>query len=106
MAQAITTRYLGPSAGGRGSRILAVAYGGRATVPYDHALDADGNHAAAVVALCRKLGWDEWEPRGHGILPNNDHVWVSGSQIAPAGLAREPAPEWGGKAAAPRKGRR
>jgi hypothetical protein len=88
MAQAITTRYLGTTAA-RGSRMLAVAFGGRATVAYDYELDIDGNHAAAAAALCRKLGWDAWEPRGHGVLASGDHVWVSGSAIAPAEFARE-----------------
>lgn len=53
---AICTKYHGPT-NSRGSRISANANGHRATVPYDYALGPEGNHAAAAVALCRKMKW-------------------------------------------------
>lgn len=57
MFQAIQTTYKGPT-NARGSRIIAVCDAGRITVSYDHALNADGNHRAAALALCAKLQWD------------------------------------------------
>lgn len=54
--QAIVTRYHGPT-NTKGARISATASAGRVYVPYDHALNADGNHEAAATALCAKFGW-------------------------------------------------
>lgn len=54
--QAIRTRYYGPS-NMRGSRIKAQCDAGSLTIPYDHALDIEGNHVAAREALLIKLGW-------------------------------------------------
>lgn len=53
---AISTKYHGPT-NSRGSRISANANGHRVTVPYDHALGHEGNHAAAAIALCQKMHW-------------------------------------------------
>ena len=74
--QAIRTQYRGPTER-TGSRIIASADAGRVTVPYDHALDIDGNHKAAAAALRAKLGW-----RGEmvsGTLPDGSvaHVFAS-----------------------------
>jgi len=55
--QAIETRYCGPT-DTKGSRIWASCEGGSLSVSYDHALDPEENHYAAVKALCDKLGWD------------------------------------------------
>lgn len=60
--KAITTQYFGPG-NVRGSRIKAIAEGGSrgplsVTVSYDHALNADENHAAAARALAVKYNWD------------------------------------------------
>jgi hypothetical protein len=50
---AILTRYAGPT-NTRGSRIIATWDGGRLSRPYDHALSAPGNHAAAALAAFTK----------------------------------------------------
>jgi hypothetical protein len=50
---AILTRYAGPT-NTRGGRIIATWDGGRLTRPYDHALSAPGNHAAAALAAFTK----------------------------------------------------
>jgi hypothetical protein len=54
--QAIVTKYIGPS-NTRGSRIKARAAAGSVTVPYNHALNIENNHAAATKALAAKLNW-------------------------------------------------
>jgi hypothetical protein len=54
--QAIVTRYIGPTHF-KGGRIKAATYGGTLTVPYDHKLNSEANHAAAAKALAVKLGW-------------------------------------------------
>lgn len=54
-APAILTRYLGPT-DTRGSRVKAMAGGlSSVTVAWDHALNADDNHAAAAATLAEKL---------------------------------------------------
>ncbi len=55
--QAITTTYRGPT-NHRGSRVIATCEAKRITVSWDHALNADANHAAAALQLMRELGWD------------------------------------------------
>ena len=54
--QAIITKYL-PATETKGSRFKATAEAGSVVVPYDHALDTEGNHIAAAKALCKKMGW-------------------------------------------------
>jgi hypothetical protein len=54
--QTIVTKYHGPT-NTRGSRISASCAAGRISLAYDHALNADGNHDAAALALINKLGW-------------------------------------------------
>ena len=57
--RSIITRYLGPT-NSRGSRIVADAgKGARLTMPYNHELNLDENHAGAAKALCLKMGWDK-----------------------------------------------
>lgn len=57
MSKAIFTKYL-PATNVKGSRIKAYAEGGNQVVrSYDHALNADQNHAAAAKALASKMGW-------------------------------------------------
>ncbi len=56
--KAIMTKYHGPT-DFKGSRITAEAGSNRVTVPYDHALDADGNHDAAALALCVNMDWTQ-----------------------------------------------
>ncbi len=54
--QAITTKYLGPT-NHRGSRVKATCDAGSLTVSWDYALNVESNHAAAVIALAKELGW-------------------------------------------------
>jgi len=56
--RALLTKYHGPT-NSRGSRITATAGAGgaRVTVSYDCAKNSDGNHDAAALALCAKMGW-------------------------------------------------
>lgn len=61
--QAITTRYLGPT-NTRGARVKATCEAGTHTVPYDPALSAFENHAAAARALVAILGWID-DPARH-----------------------------------------
>lgn len=56
MYQAIVTRYHGPT-NYRGSRISARADAGRIFRSYDHALNADENHAQAALDLMEQKGW-------------------------------------------------
>jgi hypothetical protein len=56
ITQAIETKYLGAT-NTKGGRIKATAWAGNVTVPYDHALNSDGNHKAAADALIAKFGW-------------------------------------------------
>ena len=56
MRQAITTSYRGPT-DSRGSRVIARCDAMRITVPWNHALDAQGHHAAAALQLMVRLGW-------------------------------------------------
>lgn len=74
--QAITTRYLGPT-NTRGARIKATCAAGSHTAPYDHALSAFANHAAAARALVALLGWMD-DPARHtfGALKDGGYVLV------------------------------
>lgn len=57
MRQSITTYFIAPT-NVKGSRIKARASGGTSvTLPWDHALDIDGNHRAAAIALALKNDW-------------------------------------------------
>jgi hypothetical protein len=58
MPQAIFTAYHGPT-NTRGSRVSAKCEAGRLSLPWDDALDSEGNHKAAAQALIKKLGWDD-----------------------------------------------
>jgi hypothetical protein len=71
--QAIVTRYLGPT-NHRGSRVKAWCEAGSLTLPWDAALDPDGNHMAAASALFRQLGWDERSRLVGGTAPRNANV--------------------------------
>lgn len=80
--QAIRTRYYGPT-NTRGSRIVAKCEAGSASVGYNHALNLDGNHAAAAAALVRKLGWDRdgYAPMYGGNF-EGDEYWVFAAEHA------------------------
>ena len=55
--KAIKTEYL-PCTNTRGSRIKATAEGVKPlSIPYPHELSGSAVHAAAAVALCKRMGW-------------------------------------------------
>lgn len=54
--QAIRTKYLGPT-NFHGARLSAVCYAKRIVIPWDHALNAPENHAAAARDLATRLQW-------------------------------------------------
>ena len=55
--KAIETKYI-PASNYRGSRIKAYAEGVKAlTIPYPHELSGSAVHAAAAVALARRMNW-------------------------------------------------
>jgi hypothetical protein len=54
--QAIHTKYLGPT-NFKGGRIKATCSAGSVTISYPHDLNFEQAHAAAAMALVRKLGW-------------------------------------------------
>jgi hypothetical protein len=57
MRQSITTYFIGPT-NVKGPRIKARASGGSSvTLSWDHALDIEGNHRAAAIALANKNDW-------------------------------------------------
>jgi len=74
--QAIRTRYIGPT-NTRGSRIQAKCEAKTIYVSYDHALNIDGNHAAACRKLAESLGWGKGPYNVmHGGSFGNDTYWV------------------------------
>lgn len=74
MRQAITTKYLGPSAR-RNSRIQATATAGVVTVAYDQGLSPEANHTAAAAALAQKFDWPgRWY--GGGLPHDKGNVYV------------------------------
>lgn len=68
----IITKYLGPT-NTRGSRIKAYCERGSVCVPYDHALNTDGNHIAARKALCERLILKDQKQNG---CPTPDSPWL------------------------------
>ena len=54
----IETTYQGATSG-RGSRVRAVAYGGKLTVPYDSGMSDEQNFDHAATALAEKMNWLE-----------------------------------------------
>ena len=63
--QAIVTKYLGPT-DHRGSRVKATAQVGSLTLSWDYALNSDGNHRAAALALANKYNWLEYSDLSEG----------------------------------------
>jgi hypothetical protein len=66
--QAIITKYLGPT-DTKGARICARCDAGSITVPYPHQLSGYDVHAAAAMALVRKLQWQGYGSWSAGSLP-------------------------------------
>lgn len=75
--QAIQTKYHGPT-DHKAARVSARCDDGRLTIPWDHSLNADENHAAAARELARKLGWlDRYTMVSGGLLDGTQcHVLV------------------------------
>lgn len=63
--KSITTKYHGAT-NFKPSKFTATDGDNRVTVSYDFDLDADGNHRAAAIALCKKLGWHGTLAQGGG----------------------------------------
>ena len=78
MAQAITTKFHCPT-NHSGSRISAHCDAGRLVLPWDHALNPDGNHAMAVRALLAKLTWSGRWVQGH--THDGTSVWVDANSV-------------------------
>jgi hypothetical protein len=83
---AILTRYAGPT-NTRGSRIIATWDGGRLSRPYDHALSAPGNHAAAALAAFTKatdapVGGLAGYTRTSGTIPGGAYAHVFAPGLA------------------------
>ena len=80
--QAIVTKYFGPS-NIRGSRIKASCQARSITISYDYALNSEGNHRSAAIALQTKMGWDSafHGPMIGGAMPDGNYacVFVNGS---------------------------
>ncbi len=77
--QAIRTRYHGPT-NSRGSRIIAKCGAGSVTMPYNHALNLDGNHAAAARLMLERMGWTGIYNGGQF---EHDYYWVVPSAWEP-----------------------
>jgi hypothetical protein len=81
--QAITTKYIGPT-NFRGSRIKASCPAGSITLPYDYA-ERDGGQSGAVVALIKKLGWQDYGTWYRGDTATG-HVYVCSPKHASTSL--------------------
>jgi hypothetical protein len=80
MRQAIKTKYLGPS-NVRGARVKASSDAGSVTLPWNHALGIEDNHAAAAKVLAEKWGWGgRWFGGG---LPGSGYAFVDSDDGEP-----------------------
>lgn len=70
---AIVTKFHGPS-NVRGARYSARTDGHSVILSADDAFRFEGNHRAAAVALCAKLGWEG--TLAMGVLPDGRYVHV------------------------------
>lgn len=69
--KAIVTKFHGPS-NVRGSRYSASdTDGNKVVLSTDFALDSDGNHDRAALALCAKMGWTKHGLVRGGIMGSN-----------------------------------
>lgn len=71
--QAITTKYL-PATNCKPSRVKATSQAGSVTISHDCADNHDDTHKKAVLALCRKFGWEG--SLVMGTTHHGDNVWV------------------------------
>lgn len=67
MPYAITTKYLGPT-DTKGGRIVARHGPSKISVPWDHSINAEGNHIAAAHLLKRRLGYEDDTVAGHSLV--------------------------------------
>ena len=78
--QAIRTRKI-PVTNTRGTRMQAKCEARTIYLPYDHALNLDGNHKAACEALMTVMGWapEHGAPYGNrvGGVFAHDYYWVA-----------------------------
>ncbi len=74
--QAIRTKYFGPT-NFKGSHIQAKCEAKTIKVAYDHGLNIDENHKAAMLKLCAALGWntDHYADMVGGVFAGA-HYWV------------------------------
>jgi len=79
--QAIVTKYLPPT-NLKGSRIKATAAAGSLTLPWDHALNSEENHARAAEALANRFKWrSQWFMGG---LPDDaGYCFVGTDHVSP-----------------------
>lgn len=74
--QAIVTKFLGPT-NSHGSRIKASASAGSITIPWNHGLNPDANHARAARALAERYGWKgDWYCGGMPDRTGSSYVFV------------------------------
>ena len=73
--QAITTKYFGPT-NHRGARIVARAFAGKVTVPWDYSENVMANHAAAAKALAEKYQWSGGRWHGGGLPDDTGYCFV------------------------------
>lgn len=72
MAQAIETKYLGPT-NFKASRIKASCDRGSKTFDYDHELNGEENHISACKRLRIEFAKQDQRERGH---PYNENSWL------------------------------
>lgn len=76
MYQAIQVKYL-PYTHTMRTRVKATAAAGSVTLPWNYELKPCQNAEAAMLALVKKLGWDEYPATYQGgVLPSGDYVFV------------------------------
>lgn len=85
--QAVVTKYLPPT-DRRGARVKAYCQRGAHTISWNHTLDSDDNHRAAILHLLRKFTQEDRAKYGPsegsvwmrawaiGVLPDGGHVAV------------------------------
>lgn len=79
--KAIVTKFHGPT-NTKGSRYSASDLdGNRVTLSTDFALNSDGNHDRAALALCQKMGWTKHDLMRGGIDGGNVYTFVADQNV-------------------------
>lgn len=86
--QAIRTRYYGPT-NTRGSRIVAKCEAGTYSMPYNHALNLEENHAACAAGFIAKLNWTRYS-YACGVF-EGDYYWSPSLVVLESGSLRNAA---------------